>query len=51
MRKGLEVGFAALAAAAGVAGCCAYRGINQAGFVHFRNVSVAEAGGAGTNGG
>lgn len=50
MRKGLEVGFAALAAAAGVAGCCAYRGISQNALVHVRSVDVAEAGCAGTNG-
>ena len=49
MMKGLEVGLAALAAA-GVAGCCAYRGISQTSLVHVRDVRVTEAGGAGTNG-
>ena len=49
MRKGIEVGLAALAAAAGVAGCCAYRGISQNALVHVRGVEVAEAGGTGTN--
>jgi len=46
----LQTALVSLAAAFGVAGCCAYRGINQAGLVHVRNVSVSEAGGAGTNG-
>ncbi len=49
MMRGLEVGLVALAAA-GVAGCCAYRGISQTSLVHVRDVRVTEAGGVGTNG-
>lgn len=49
MKKGLEVGFVALAVGL-LPGCSAYRGINQTGLVHVRNVSVSEAGGVGTNG-
>ena len=48
--RGLQAVLVSLIWCVGVAGCCAYRGVNQTGLVHVRNVSVAEAGGSDTNG-
>ena len=47
--KGLQTVLVSLAVSFGVAGCCAYRGINQASLVHVRNVRVTDGVGAGTN--
>ena len=46
--KGLPV-LAAVAALC-VSGCCAYRGINQVSLLHVREVSLADATAASTNG-
>jgi hypothetical protein len=47
--KALQTAFVSFAFLFGIAGCCAYRGINQASLVHVRNVRVTDGMSAGTN--
>lgn len=47
--KSLQTVLVSLAVCAGMAGCCAYRGISQVSLIHVRDVRVTD-GGASTNG-